>query len=146
MHVFEVDFGAAALRQPLFSPLMKTALVSFHRPPDRRRRVRRAAPGVKIRRYESYDRPGGTTPLLPPSLSPAQFPDFADVPEGGFRPRAIFAGPTTPRPATDGPVVSAIPQDALREKSPARNKRIREDFGVAIYAGALSNNRGLSIV
>lgn len=56
------------------------------------------------------------------------------------RPRAISAGPACR--IADGPVVSPR-QDALREKSPARNKRIAEDFG-SYARHPISNNRGLS--
>lgn len=86
VHAFEVEFGAEGLRQPLFAA-GENCPRSIS--PATTGAARWWAPGgkwVKIRRYESYDRPqeGTTCPRSFPSFpSTPRFPDFADVPEGG---------------------------------------------------------------
>jgi len=84
MYASRIDFGAAKLHR-CFSLLVKTALVPFRRPPTAGR------PGgkwVKIRRYESYDRPGASSTPFSNFVSPeahpraifrwVSLPDFAD--------------------------------------------------------------------
>jgi len=82
-----------------FSPLVKTALIPFHRPHHHRGKW------VKIQRYEKVTivhRRNFPPLYLPPRV---RFPDFVDASPREARPRAISAGPTCR--IADGPVVSA---------------------------------------
>jgi len=109
-----------------FSPLMKTALVPFHRPPP----VSAGRSGLKYDTKVTIAT-GGTICPPPPLFSLSlRVLDFADV-LGEARPRAISAGPTYR--IADGPVVSTA--RCLARENYSREirglRRILEDFGCA---------------
>lgn len=116
VHVFEVDFGAAGLRQPLFAAGENCPRsISLATSPM-------GAGGSGLKYGDTKVTIGQKEPLAPPSPG---FSDFADVVEGGSPTRNFRQAGLPERWWTHHQLL----QDALREKSPARNKRIAEDLG-----------------